>query len=79
MNDVVKYAVTGLSCTSCVDAITKRLTAVDGVQDVTIELNSGGESIVSITSHPLIDEVVAREVIDDAGFDVVGLPITVSA
>lgn len=78
MNHVVNYAVSGLSCQSCVDAIAKKLTDVDGIDDVTITLNSGGESIVSIASQRTIDDALAREVIDDAGFDVVGAPVTVS-
>lgn len=78
MNQVLNYAVTGLSCQSCVDAITKKLCAIDGVVSVAIDLNSGGESIVAIDAQCTVDDAVAREAIDEAGFDVVGVPVTVS-
>ena len=38
MNHEVSYAVSGLSCSSCVDAITKKLTASQGVEGVRIEV-----------------------------------------
>ena len=79
MNHEVSYAVSGLSCSSCVDAITKKLTALQGVEGVRIELVSGGLSTVAVSSFGPIDDEQIREAIDDAGFDVVDVQTSVSS
>lgn len=79
MNHEVSYAVSGLSCSSCVDAITKKLAALQGVEGVRIELVSGGLSTVAVSSVRPIDDEQIREAIDDAGFDVVDVQTSVSS
>ena len=79
MNHEVSYAVSGLSCSSCVDAITKKLSASQGVEGVRIELVSGGLSTVAVSSVRPIDDEQIREAIDDAGFDVVDVQTSVSS
>ena len=79
MNHEVSYAVSGLSCSSCVDAITKKLAALQGVEGVRIELVSGGLSTVAVSSVRPIDDEQIREAIDDAGFDVVDVQTAVSS
>jgi len=61
------YRVDGLTCGHCVSAVTSELTALDGVQDVSVDLAAGGTSTLSVTSAaPLSDEQVAGA-LDEAG------------
>ena len=62
-----RYAVTGLTCEHCVDAVTTELRALDGVEEVTVELAAGDGSTVTVTSAaPLGDQQLARA-LDEAG------------
>lgn len=68
------YAVTGMSCGHCVDAVTEELSALPGVTDVSVELVPGGDSRVTVTSaEPLAQDDVA-EAIDEAGYELAGPP-----
>jgi len=61
------YRVTGMTCEHCAHAVSQELTALDGVIDVTVQLNPGGESAVTVTSAaPLPAEAVAAA-LDEAG------------
>jgi len=63
----VSYQVTGMTCEHCVRAVTEELMAVDGVSDVTVQLNPRGLSAVRVTSDaPLVAEAVAAA-LDEAG------------
>lgn len=65
------YGVNGMTCGHCVSAVTAEITAIPGVQDVSIDLNSGGTSAVTVTSDkPLADEDV-RNAVDEAGYELV--------
>ena len=66
------WTVTGMTCGHCVAAVTKELTAVDGVTDVDIALVPEGESTVTVTSDTALDEATVRAAVDEAGFDLVG-------
>ena len=56
-----RYLVEGMTCAHCVAAVTEELTALDGVQDVGVDLDAGGITSVTVTSiRPLApDDVVA--------------------
>ena len=56
-----RYLVGGMTCAHCVAAVTEELTALDGVEDVGIDLHAGGTSSVTVTStRPLArDDVEA--------------------
>ena len=61
------YAVTGMSCEHCVNAVTSELSRLDGVCAVTVDLVPDGLSLVTVTSArpPAIDAVGAA--LDEAG------------
>jgi copper chaperone CopZ len=64
---MVTYHVAGMTCEHCAHAVTSELTGLDGVRDVTVELNPGGESAVTVSSNaPLAIEAVAAA-LDEAG------------
>jgi copper chaperone len=61
------YAVTGMSCEHCVNAVTSELSGLDGVSAVTVDLVPEGSSSVMIASdRPLSDDAVGAA-LDEAG------------
>jgi len=61
------YAVDGMTCGHCANAVTSELTSLDGVDEVHVELVAGGTSSVTISSAtPLRDETVTAA-LDEAG------------
>ena len=69
MNTTV--TVSGMTCGHCVSSVKEELAEVDGVQSVSVELNAGGESPVTIEStRELTSEEIAAAV-EEAGYKVV--------
>ncbi|MEU2042008.1 heavy-metal-associated domain-containing protein [Nocardia niwae] len=63
------YTVTGMSCAHCSAAVTRELTAVDGVDTVEVEVADGRVTVRS--SAPVsVDQV--RTAIARAGYELVG-------
>jgi copper chaperone len=61
------YAVTGMSCEHCVNAVTSELSGLGGVSAVTVDLVPEGSSSVMIASdRPLSDDAVSAA-LDEAG------------
>jgi copper chaperone len=61
------YRVTGMTCEHCAHAVTGELRGLDGVSDVLVDLNPGGESAVTVSSAtPLTSNAVAAA-LDEAG------------
>ncbi|MBT9256781.1 heavy-metal-associated domain-containing protein [Phycicoccus sp. MAQZ13P-2] len=66
MPSTQQFRATGLTCGHCAHAVTEELTALDGVDDVAVEVVSGGESVVTVTGRELTDAEVAAA-LDEAG------------
>lgn len=62
------YTVKGMTCGHCVKSVTEELTKVDGVSDVSVDLESGAVTVTS--AAPLADAEV-HAAVDEAGFEVV--------
>lgn len=62
-----KITIRGMSCGHCVAAVTKALREIEGITDVTVDLERG-EATFSET-HP-VDPGIVRERIKKAGYDV---------
>ncbi len=58
------YSVPDISCGHCVDAITKEVRTVDGVESVAVDLDT---KTVSVAGG---DDVAIRAAIDEAGYDI---------
>jgi copper chaperone len=58
------YQVTGMTCGHCVQAVTTEVSAIDGVTDVQVDLESGR---VDVTGENVTDEAV-RAAVDEAGY-----------
>jgi copper chaperone len=64
---VRSYPVTGLTCDHCVHAVSEEIGALDGVDEVTVDLDAGATSTVHVTSpQPLSDDDIAAA-LDEAG------------
>lgn len=68
MPTAATYAVTGMNCQHCVDAVTAEVGRLDGVEQVQVDLGAGAVTVTS--AAPLVLEQV-RAAIDEAGFDLV--------
>ncbi|SDB80481.1 Copper chaperone CopZ [Raineyella antarctica] len=64
-----EYTVTGMTCGHCVSAVTEEVSAVDGVSDVKVDLESGRMAVTSATEVPL--ETIAAAVDEAGGYTVV--------
>ncbi|MDW3178629.1 MAG: heavy-metal-associated domain-containing protein [Acidimicrobiia bacterium] len=58
------YSVPDISCQHCVDAITTEVTKVEGVTDVTVDLDTKTVAVIGG------DETAIVAAIDKAGYDV---------
>ena len=61
------YLVSGMTCQHCVHAVTEDVSAVTGVSDVTVDLDSGRLTVVSSAEVPFAAIVTA---VDEAGYAV---------
>jgi copper chaperone len=72
-SDVVRehYLVEGMTCSHCVAGVTEEVSAIDGVESVSIDLNAGGASrIMVVSSKPVpVDDI--RTAVTEAGYSLV--------
>ncbi len=66
------YDVTGMTCGHCVQSVTTELTALRGVKNVSVELNAGAASQVTVVSDEPLDTDAVRGAVDEAGYTLVG-------
>jgi len=65
------YSVSGMTCGHCTSAVTEELSKLNGVQEVSIDLNAGGTSAVHVTSETALDDAAVRDAVDEAGYELV--------
>ncbi len=63
------YQVQGMTCDHCVHAVSTEVGSIAGVTDVRVDLSSGA---VTVTSEAPVDDVLVREAVEEAGYEVVG-------
>jgi len=61
------YQVEGMTCAHCVTAVRTELGALDGVSEVTVVLNAGGTSSVTVTSQSPVPQEDVIAALDEAG------------
>ena len=59
--------VSGLTCGHCVAHVTEELEALKGVKDVSVVVNKGGQSVVTVVSDVVLDDAALAVAIDVAG------------
>lgn len=64
-------SIAGMTCGHCIDAVTEELTSLDGVRNVSVDLNKGGVSTAVITSTRALDPSQIGEAVAEAGYMVV--------
>ncbi|MEV4735171.1 cation transporter [Microbacterium sp. LWO14-1.2] len=60
--------VDGMTCSHCVSSVTEELTAIEGVDSITVALNAGGTSRVTINSRTDIDDDAITAAVEEAGY-----------
>ncbi|WP_213453077.1 heavy-metal-associated domain-containing protein [Rhizomonospora bruguierae] len=70
MSTTTTYAVTGMTCGHCAQAVTAELTALPGVHGVQVDVPAGA---VRVTSDAPLDEGDVRAAVDEAGYTLAGL------
>ncbi len=61
------YAVTGMTCGHCEQAVSSELRTLDGVTDVFVDLVAGGTSSVTVTSTQPLEQAQVAAALDEAG------------
>jgi copper chaperone len=64
-------SISGMTCGHCVSSVTEEISAIEGVRDVTVDLNKGGISTAVVTSENDIDPEQIGEAVAEAGYIVV--------
>lgn len=72
MSITAKYAVSGMTCGHCVGAVTEELAGLPGVQTVSVDLEAGGISTVTVVSEQGLDEATVGAAVDEAGYQLEG-------
>lgn len=63
------YKVSGMTCGHCESAISKEVSALDGVTAVTAVADTGE---VTVTSTAPLDQEAVRAAVDEAGYELAG-------
>jgi copper chaperone CopZ len=64
-------AVSRMTCGHSVSSVTEELSALDGVESVSVQLNAGGVSSVTVPSAVPIETNAVRAAVDEAGYALV--------
>ncbi|SPT54437.1 putative mercuric reductase [Actinomyces bovis] len=59
--------VSGMTCHHCVAHVTEELEALAGVKNVSVVLEKGGQSVVTVVSDQFLEDDALAEAIDEAG------------
>lgn len=68
LNAATTYQVEGMTCGHCAGRVTAASTALEGVQDVEIDLVAGDTSAVTVTSQRPMSTKAVRSALEDAGY-----------
>ena len=63
--------IAGMTCAHCVGSVTEELIAIDGVENVDVELNAGGVSRATITSIAAVGSERMNNAVTDAGYHLI--------
>jgi copper chaperone CopZ len=65
------YLVEGMTCGHCVASVTEEVSAIDGVESVTVDLQVGGASRMMVVSGRPVPVDQIREAVTEAGYSMV--------
>ncbi|HHW82546.1 MAG TPA: heavy-metal-associated domain-containing protein [Actinomycetales bacterium] len=69
----LRLSIDGMTCSNCVNHVDNALSAMDEVHEIMTTLHPEGTSHVVITLNSEVSEDKLREVIDEAGYTLVGV------
>nr|NLD40158.1 heavy-metal-associated domain-containing protein [Actinomycetales bacterium] len=69
----LRLLIDGMTCSNCVNHVDNALTSLDEVHEIMTTLKAGETSQVVVTLNSPITEEKLREVIDEAGYSLVGV------
>ncbi|MGV8966178.1 MAG: heavy-metal-associated domain-containing protein [Cellulomonas sp.] len=72
MSTTTDYTVTGMTCAHCVAAVTSELTALTGVEAISIHLVVDGNSTVTVRSARPLPAKSVRAAVVEAGYVLAG-------
>lgn len=67
--------VAGMTCSHCASSVSEELNAIDGVDGVTVDLDAGGASRVTVNSATPIDPEAVRAAVEEAGYTLATISI----
>lgn len=65
------YSVTGMTCNHCVASVTEEVSALDGVESVSVNLNAGGTSRIMVVSSKPVPAEQVRAAVTEAGYTLI--------
>lgn len=65
------YEVAGMTCGHCVAAVTREISTLPGVREVSIDLRPGTTSLVDVASDQHLDPSAVAAAVDEAGYQLV--------
>ena len=65
------YLVEGMTCSHCVASVTEEVSAVDGVESVSVDLKAGGASRIMVVSSKPVPVDNVRAAVTEAGYSLV--------
>ena len=65
------YLVAGMTCAHCVASVTEEVSAIDGVDSVTVDLNSAGASRITVVSTLPVAAGDVETAVVEAGYTLV--------
>ncbi|MEV8339434.1 MULTISPECIES: heavy metal-associated domain-containing protein [Leucobacter] len=65
-----KILVSGMTCSHCVASVTEELTGISNVESVSVELNAGGISRVTLQATAPVDAAAIQGAIENIGYSV---------
>lgn len=69
---VTEYVlVEGMTCSHCVASVTEEVTAIAGVESVSVDLKVGGASRVTVVSDRPVPAAQIRDAVAEAGYSIV--------
>ncbi|MBD2761968.1 heavy-metal-associated domain-containing protein [Kocuria sp. cx-455] len=68
---ITTITVSGMTCGHCVSSVKEELAEVPGVQSVSVDLNAGGVSPVTIESTRELSSEETAAAVEEAGYTIV--------
>lgn len=68
MSTTATYQVDGMTCGHCAKSVTEEISALDGVEDVRVDLVAGGTSTVTVTSEAPLERDSVAAAVTEAGY-----------